>query len=132
MVSRRTAIQVGVASLVVAMAARPALAFEMKPFNAAAFDAAQAAGKPILIEVSAPWCPTCKAQKPILSGLAAKPKFKDMVAFEIDFDSQKDLLRKFNVAMQSTLIAFKGGKEAGRSTGDTRAASIEALLDKAI
>ena len=34
--------------------------------------------------------------------------------------------------MQSTLIAFKGTKETGRSTGDTNAASIEALLDKTV
>jgi thiol-disulfide isomerase/thioredoxin len=110
----------------------PALAAEPKPFDASAFAAAQAAGKPILVEVTAPWCPTCKAQKPILSGLASKPKFKDLVTFQIDFDSQKDLLKKFDVFMQSTLIAFKGAKETGRSTGDTNAASIEALLDKTV
>jgi hypothetical protein len=34
--------------------------------------------------------------------------------------------------MQSTLIVFKGKREAGRSAGDTNAASIEALLAKAI
>jgi thioredoxin 1 len=114
------------------IATAPAHAFDKKPFNAAAFEAAQAAGKPILVEVTAPWCPTCKAQAPILAGLAAKPKFKDVVTFEIDFDSQKDLLQKFNVRTQSTLITFKGKQEVGRSTGDTNAARIEALLDKFI
>ena len=113
-------------------AAIPALAFENAKFDAKAFETAQAAGKPILIEVTAPWCPTCKAQKPILSNLAAKPKYKNLVALEIDFDSQKELLRKFGVSMQSTLIAFKGTKEVGRSTGDTKASSIEGLLDKTI
>ena len=34
--------------------------------------------------------------------------------------------------MLSMPIAFKGSKEVGRSTGDTIAASIEALLDKSI
>jgi thioredoxin len=67
-----------------------------------------------------------------LSKLEAAPKFKDMVVLNIDFDSQKDLLRKFNVRYQSTLIVFKGKQEMGRSTGDTDAASIEALLGKAI
>lgn len=107
-------------------------AFEAKTFDAQAFEAAQMAGKPVLIEVTAPWCPTCKAQKPILSNLEKDPKFKDMVVFQIDFDTQKDLLRKFDVRMQSTLIAYKGTKEVGRSTGDTNAASIEALLVKSI
>lgn len=109
-----------------------AAAADKKPFNQAAFEAAQKAGKPILIEVHAPWCPICKAQAPILSKLSADPRFKNLASFTIDYDSQKDLLRKFNVQKQSTLIVFKGSQEAGRSTGDTNAASIEALLAKSI
>ena len=112
--------------------AAPSFAMEKKPFDAKAFEAAQAAGKPILLEVHAPWCPTCKAQTPILSKLSSEAKFKNMVRFNIDFDSQKDLLRKFNVQKQSTLIAFKGKQESDRSTGDTNPASIEALLGKSI
>ena len=120
-------------ALAIAMAvSAPLLALDKKPFDAKAFEAAQASGKPILVEVTAPWCPTCKAQAPILANLAGQPKFKDMARFEIDFDSQKDLLRKFNVRTQSTLIAFKGKQEVGRSTGDTNAGSIERLLAKAI
>jgi thioredoxin 1 len=109
-----------------------ASAMDRKPFDQAAFEAAQAAGKPILIEVSAPWCPTCKAQAPILARLRNDPRFKDLVSLNIDFDSQKDLLKKFNVQMQSTLIVFKGKQETGRSTGDTNAGSIEALLGRSI
>jgi len=101
-------------------------------FNQSAFEAAQAGGKPILIEVTAPWCPTCKAQAPILSKLMGDPRYKTIVTFNIDYDSQKDLLKKFNVRQQSTLIVFKGKEEAGRSTGDTNPASIEALLAKSI
>jgi thioredoxin 1 len=122
----------GLALMVALFLSAPLEARSRKPFDAKAFEAAQAAGQPILVEVSAPWCPTCKAQKPILANLAAKPKFKDVTLFEIDFDSQKDLLRMFKVQMQSTLIAFKGRQEVGRSTGDTNAASIERLLDKSL
>jgi thioredoxin 1 len=109
-----------------------ASATEQNPFDQRAFEAAQAAGKPILVEVHAPWCPICKAQAPILARLKGEPRFKDLVNFHIDFDSQKDLLKKFNVQKQSTLIVFKGKQETGRSTGDTNAGSIEALLGKAI
>jgi thioredoxin 1 len=109
-----------------------ASAMDKKPFDQKAFEAAQAQGKPILVEVSAPWCPVCKTQAPILSKLRNDARFKELVSFEVDFDSQKDLLRKFNVTKQSTLIVFKGNQEAGRSTGDTNSISIEALLRKAI
>jgi thiol-disulfide isomerase/thioredoxin len=109
-----------------------AAAMDKQAFDQKAFEAAQAAGKPILIEVSAPWCPVCKAQAPILARLKRDPRFKELVSFDIDFDSQKDLLRKFNVQRQSTLIVFKGKRETGRSTGDTDAGSIEVLLGKTI
>jgi len=53
----------------------------------------------------------------------------DLVSLKIDFDSEKELLRKFGVQRQSTLIVFKGSHETGRSTGDTNADSIEKLLE---
>ena len=123
----------GALALTAAIAAAP-LASAMSPqtFDQKAFAAAQAAGKPILLHVTAPWCPTCKAQRPILSKLEGTAKFKDLVAFDIDFDTSKTLLRQLHVAQQSTLIVYKGKQEAGRSTGDTDAGSIEALLSKAI
>jgi thioredoxin 1 len=110
------------------------LASAMSPqtYSPQAFAAAQAAGKPILLHITAPWCPTCKAQKPILSKLEGTAKFKNLVAFDIDFDTSKALLRQLHVAQQSTLIVYKGKQEVGRSTGDTDAGSIEALLGKAI
>jgi thiol-disulfide isomerase/thioredoxin len=101
-------------------------------YDQAAFDAAQKAGKPILVEVTAPWCPVCKAQAPILNDLRGQPEFKDLQTFTIDFDSQKDLLRAFKVSKQSTLIVFKGATEVGRSTGDTNPVSIEALVAKSL
>jgi thiol-disulfide isomerase/thioredoxin len=109
-----------------------ASAMDKKAFEQKAFEVAQAAGKPILVEVSAPWCSVCKAQAPILSRLKSDPKFKNLVSFNVDFDSQKDLLKKFNVQKQSTLIVFKGKQETGRSTGDTNPGSIETLLGKSI
>jgi thioredoxin 1 len=110
------------------------LASAMQPasYSQQAFAAAQAAGKPILLHITAPWCPTCKAQKPILSKLEATAKFKDLIVLDIDFDTSKPLLRQLHVAQQSTLIVYKGKQEVGRSTGDTDPASIEALLGKAI
>jgi thioredoxin 1 len=111
-------------------AAAPALAATEAKFDAAAFAAAQQAGKPILVEVHAPWCPTCTKQKPILGKLGAEPANKDLVRFVVDFDSQKDVLATLDVRMQSTLIAFRGKQEMGRSVGVTDAAQIKALVDK--
>lgn len=110
----------------------PALATETRTFDATSFAAAQKAGKPIFVAIHASWCPTCKAQKPILSELMSEPKFKDLVYFVVDFDSQKAAVKFFGARMQSTLIAFKGETETGRSVGDTDRTSIAALLNKAL
>ncbi|HET7884912.1 MAG TPA: thioredoxin family protein [Bradyrhizobium sp.] len=102
------------------------------PFSAEAFRAAQVSGSPILVEIHADWCPTCKAQNPILDKLTSAAKFKDLKIFRVDFDAQKPVVKEFGAQMQSTLIVFKGGAEQGRSVGDTKEASIEALLNKSL
>ena len=130
MLSRRTVLFAAAAASFAATV--PALASAPQPFNDAAFAEAQKAGKPIFVAIHASWCPICKAQTPILAQLMADPKFKDLVYFTIDFDSQKDLVRRFGARMQSTLISFKGATEEGRSVGDTNRQSIAALLNKVL
>jgi thioredoxin 1 len=109
-----------------------ASAIETTAYSDMAFKTAQAAGQPILVEIHAGWCPTCKAQKPIIDKLAADPKFKNLKIFRVDFDDMKSVVKAFGAQMQSTLIAFKGATETGRSVGDTKEASIAALLDKSL
>lgn len=127
MISRR--ILLGAAALSPFFASIAAKASGAMAFTAAEFEAAQAKGSAILVDVTAPWCPTCRAQAPIIEKLSAQPNFKGLVVFHVDFDSQGDVLQKFDVQKQSTLIAFKGTKEMGRSVGDTDAGSIERLLN---
>ncbi|MGZ5914200.1 MAG: thioredoxin family protein [Hyphomicrobium sp.] len=112
----------------VLLAAAPASAFQTKPFDAASFKAAQSAGEPLLVDVFAPWCPTCKAQQQVLDKLKDKPEFAKLTVFKVDFDNQPDVVRDFGARSQSTLIAYKGTTETGRSAGDTNPASIETLL----
>ena len=119
-------------ALMVATSLAPLWASTAVPFSAEAFKAAQASGSPILVEIHADWCPTCKAQSPILDRLTAEPKFKDLKIFRVDFDAMKPVVREFGAQMQSTLIVFKGATEHGRSVGDTKEASIAALLDKSL
>jgi thiol-disulfide isomerase/thioredoxin len=94
-------------------------------------DTAIQAGGPVLVHVTAPWCETCQAQKPIVAELLSKPDFKALKKIDIDFDSQKDVLAKFRVTTQSTMIVFKDAKEVDRQVGQTDPAEIEALFRKA-
>lgn len=127
MFDRRCALAVIAGSI--SAIAGPAAASNGTPFTLAAFEAAQNAGKSILIIVHAPWCPTCRVQDPILRKLLAEQKYSGVVPFVVDFDSQKDVLRRLNASKQSTLIGFKGKTETKRSTGDVEAMTIEDLLE---
>ena len=103
-----------------------------QPFQQAEFDALQKAGKPIVVMIHASWCPTCKAQEPILDALLKEPRFQKIAGLRVDFDDQKNIVKEFHATYQSTLIVFKGGKEVGRSTGDTTKEGIAGLLQKAL
>lgn len=108
------------------------MAGDIKPFDQSAFDKLTHAGKPVVLDISATWCPTCKAQKPIIDSLMKQPAYKDVTLMTLDFDADKPTLKKFKVAMQSTLVAFKGDKEVARSMGDTTPAGLEALVKKTV
>ncbi|RED21718.1 thiol-disulfide isomerase/thioredoxin [Rhodopseudomonas thermotolerans] len=133
MLTRKTLLRAVLAfALAALLPLLPAFANTAAPYSAAAFKAAQAAGGPVLVEIHADWCSTCKAQTPIIQRLAADPKFAKLKIFRVDFDGQKDVVKAFGASMQSTLIVFNGTNETGRSVGDTKEASIASLLAKAL
>jgi thiol-disulfide isomerase/thioredoxin len=103
-----------------------------QPFTQSQFDTLIKEGKPVIIHVHAPWCTNCKAQDPILNTEMNAPVYKNVTFLEVDFDTQKDALKAFNVSTQSTILVFKQGKEVGRATGKTNQADIEELTKKAL
>jgi thiol-disulfide isomerase/thioredoxin len=101
-------------------------------FNQAQFDAMRSADKPVAVVFHADWCPTCRAQAPVLKGLLQTPALKSLTLYVANFDTEKALKKSLGVTQQSTVIVFKHGKEIARSTGDTQQASLAALLRQAI
>lgn len=126
---RRDVLRALFAVAATAGAARAAAAYDIaNPFTQDGFAAAQKAGKPILVDVWASWCPTCAKQTPTLTTLSGDPAFRDMVVFRVNFDTQKDVVRAFGVRMQSTMIVFHGEREVARAVGETAPEAIRALL----
>jgi thioredoxin 1 len=105
---------------------------ESTEFTQEKFKQAQEDGKVILLDFYASWCSTCKAQQPILESLLEKEKFSNVVAFKVDYDSEKELKKIYNVTSQSTLIVLKNNTEVGRSIGSTNKESIQTLLEKGL
>ena len=92
------------------------------------FAAAQASGKTIVVDVHANWCPTCKAQAPILASIAKDAKAKNVVFLRVDFDKDKSFLRAHRIPRQSTILVFKGKKEVGRSIAETNRARLRSFV----
>jgi len=102
------------------------------PYTQDKLDALNKSGKPVLVFIHAPWCPTCRAQDAVLEKLLPTDEFKSITTLKVDFDTQQSVVKGFGVRYQSTLIVFKGGKEAARVTGETNRDMIAALLRKAL
>ena len=119
-----------VAGLIVG-AATLSQALEIKPYTAAALAAAQKADKPVVVHFHADWCPTCRAQEKVLQTLKAEPGL-DLTVLVANYDTEKDLKRRFNVRAQSTLVVLRGQLERARLVGDTSADSSRQALKAAL
>ncbi len=117
-------------SMMLALVALPAPSAEV-PFDQAQFDSMRAAGKPVAVVFHADWCPTCRAQAPVLEKLTRAPAFRSLTLYVANFDTEKALKRSLGVTEQSTIVVFKDGKEVARSTGDTQEQNLSSLLSRA-
>ncbi|HEY0747022.1 MAG TPA: thioredoxin family protein [Steroidobacteraceae bacterium] len=106
--------------LLVALIAAPLARSAEVPYDAATFASALKSGAPMAVVFHADWCPTCRAQAPILKELSGEPKFMGVTVFIADFDKELALRRQLRVTQQSTLVVFNKGQEINRSTGETR------------
>lgn len=112
--------------------ASSAFASSWQPYSDAAFTQAQKAGNTIVLDFHAPWCPTCRKQKPILEELLKMPKFDAFVGFTVDYDTAGELKKKMKVSKQSTIIIFKGEQSVARSVGSTKKKNLETLFEKGL
>lgn len=94
------------------------------------FEKAQSNGEKILLHFHADWCPTCKKQEKVLKELDSSGDLKSIKLLVANYDSEKDLKKTLNVNSQSTLVAFIGTKEVGRSSGVTDAKKLKEFVQE--
>jgi thioredoxin 1 len=116
----------------ITLAGGPAAAADFKDYEASAFAAAQSEGRPILLDVSAWWCPVCASQRATIKETVGAPAYAKLVIFHINYDRQEAVWKAFGVARQATLIAFKGKQEIGRLDYVTDKVQIRTLLTSVV
>lgn len=120
------------AAFAAAAVSAPVSAAKIVPFDTRTFAAAQAQGRPILVDVFAVWCSTCRVQGRHIATIVQNPAFADLVVFKLNYDTQKEERRRLGVSRQSTLVTFNGRRETGRVIAQTDRAAINALMRSAL
>ena len=106
-------------------------ALDVKPYSAAALAEAEKANQPVALHFHADWCPTCRAQDKVVQTLKTE-KGLDLTILTVNYDTEKDLKRRFKVNSQSSLIVLRGQKETARLVGDTSTDGIRDALMTAL
>ncbi|MEO0643443.1 MAG: thioredoxin family protein [Pseudomonadota bacterium] len=97
-------------------------------YDEAEFMMAQKKGKTIVVDVYADWCPTCRAQAPILEKLRTETQSSDVLYVKVNFDEEKTFLKAHRIPRQSTVLVFKGMDETARSIAQTNRAALRSVV----
>lgn len=109
-----------------------ASAAEPVAYSAQKLQSLQAQGKTVLVDVYASWCPTCRAQTPVLDKLLKEKQFAQVTALRLDWDAQREDARAMGAPRQSTLFLYRGGHKVATSVAETREALLRAFLAQGV
>jgi thioredoxin 1 len=71
--------------------------------------------RPVLVDVTAAWCPPCRVMKPVLEELAAeRPKLRIVT---LDADENVETAARLQVLSMPTFVLFRDGVEVLRLVG---------------
>jgi thiol:disulfide interchange protein len=115
-----------------AQAARAATAAVYTP---EAVQAELAAGKTVVLDFSADWCPSCQSQGRTIAKLRDEnPGWADTMAFfVVDWDTYKnsDLAKKYGVISRGVLVVLKGDAVVAQTSNHSTKDALKAMFDQA-
>ena len=65
------------------------------PFNSLLFQEAKNTGKPIVVNLTAEWCQSCKLQRKNIEEILPDPYFNQILFMRVDYDLDQDVYQYF-------------------------------------
>lgn len=94
-----------------------------------------AAGKTVLLDFTASWCPSCQSQGRSIRALRAQnPAYDAAITFiDVDWDTwgQSDLAKRYGVRSRGSLVVLRGDKVLAQTYAHSSKDDLKALLDQA-
>ena len=100
------------------------LKFTTENFNAEVIES----DKPVLVDFYADWCGPCKMMAPVIEEIAQEYEGKVKVG-KLNVDDNPEISEQFDIMSIPTLIFFKDGQPANRSTGVIAKEKIVEILN---
>ena len=86
---------------------------------------------PVLVDVMAAWCTTCRKISPTVDAVASDYRGKIKVG-KLNIDESPNMPLEYDIKSIPTLLVFKNGKVVGRIVGDAPREKIDELLSGAL
>lgn len=96
-------------------------------WTTARFDSLLHAQPFVLVDVYASWCAPCKKMAPVIDQLSVELA-SQVTIIKLNADTEKSLLKAFQVEELPTLLLFRDGKLADRQIGYRDEAALRALV----
>ncbi len=84
---------------------------------------------PVLVDVTAKWCPPCKLAEPVIAALAAQHAGKLKVV-TLDGEEASELVATLGVRGFPTFLGVKGGEIVVRQAGFGSRRGLDALVEQ--
>lgn len=86
-------------------------------------------GIPMVLDMTATWCPPCKRIGPIFEAMADEPDYLGKVMFrKLDVDETREVTNQLEVKAYPTFLMFKNGEEVERFAGASEE-KLRAMVD---